>query len=602
MMKWWKRSLALSLGLLVTGARAGDNPWRPSPQGSPSATQVSAVQLDRPVAPAVTAPAVTLGQPVASLGRPVPLPAYSSRNQIADPQVLRTSFVGPDGGLVIRGSSPDAVARPLPMGPETSDKSNRMFSWQQAGIDDVPAPRPELIPAPKTAGTPFVIPSDRPVISTPGTPIISSTPGATPAPVPFPRGDGVVVGQMFGGDPCECDPCCDECCCNACPTCCPCEEGRCYPGNRCYVKGEYLLWFTKGDPLPPLVTTGPLTDPVPGSLTSPNTAILYGNNSVGGNWRSGARLMAGYWFDDDRCIGIEAGGFFLVPRDNNFAANSPTGSPALARPILGLLPPASVEAVANIGVPGRPDLGGGIAVSHHSTLWGAEANLRSNLLCGEDFFFDGLVGFRTLRLSEELSISESPMILNDFVPAPGQLILAGSTTLLNDDFKTRNQFYGGQIGGIFEIRRNRFSVDVTTKLGMGANQQTVIIGGAQLQTIPARAGVFAGGSQFFPVGELAAISNSGTFHRSVFSLLPEAGINLGYQLTDHIRAFVGYDFLYWTNVVRPGPSVDLTVNRTQNPMFGAPLPPVGNPAAPAFVFHDSNYWAQGLHVGIEFRY
>jgi len=26
---------------------------------------------------------------------------------------------------------------------------------------------------------------------------------------------------------------------------------------------------------------------------------------------------------------------------------------------------------------------------------------------------------------------------------------------------------------------------------------------------------------------------------------------LGYDVTDHVRVFVGYDFLYWSNVVRP---------------------------------------------------
>src|SRR5262245_36845669 len=101
MTHWWKSSLALSLGLLVTGARGDDNGWRVSPQArtAPAAAPAPAVVLEKPiprVAPAdppaavppggapvsaseawsrsgPASPAVGLGRPVAILDRPVPL-------------------------------------------------------------------------------------------------------------------------------------------------------------------------------------------------------------------------------------------------------------------------------------------------------------------------------------------------------------------------------------------------------------------------------------------------------------------------------------------------------------------------------------------------
>ena len=33
-------------------------------------------------------------------------------------------------------------------------------------------------------------------------------------------------------------------------------------------------------------------------------------------------------------------------------------------------------------------------------------------------------------------------------------------------------------------------------------------------------------------------------------------MTLGYQLTETVRLYAGYNFLYWTNVARPGAQID----------------------------------------------
>ena len=43
-------------------------------------------------------------------------------------------------------------------------------------------------------------------------------------------------------------------------------------------------------------------------------------------------------------------------------------------------------------------------------------------------------------------------------------------------------------------------------------------------------------------------------------MVPEVGINLGFQLTNNLKIYGGYSFLYWTNIVRPGDQIDTTVN------------------------------------------
>jgi len=54
--------------------------------------------------------------------------------------------------------------------------------------------------------------------------------------------------------------------------------------------------------------------------------------------------------------------------------------------------------------------------------------------------------------------------------------------------------------------------------------------------------------------------------------------------------------LYWSNVVLAGNQIDRAVNLSQNPG-----PIVGEPR-PAFAFQRSDYWVQGLNVGLQYRW
>ena len=63
-----------------------------------------------------------------------------------------------------------------------------------------------------------------------------------------------------------------------------------------------------------------------------------------------------------------------------------------------------------------------------------------------------------------------------------------------------------------------------------------------------------------------------------------------------MRVFVGYDFLYLSDVVRAGDQVNLAVN--PNPLRGV----TGGPAQPVFIVRPSDFWAQGVNFGLEFRY
>ncbi len=41
--------------------------------------------------------------------------------------------------------------------------------------------------------------------------------------------------------------------------------------------------------------------------------------------------------------------------------------------------------------------------------------------------------------------------------------------------------------------------------------------------------------------------------------MPQVTLNIGYQVTRNLRVYAGYDYLYWSNVARPGDNVLLAV-------------------------------------------
>jgi hypothetical protein len=359
-----------------------------------------------------------------------------------------------------------------------------------------------------------------------------------------------------------------------------------------YASAEYLLWWVRGSPLPPLVTTGSVNDPIPGALGQPGTRVLFGGNTVGDGAQSGVRAMIGYWFNDDHTLGVEVGGFTLFSQSHGFSLTS-LGSPLVFRPIVdGITGANTVELVAAPGV-----LGGTVSASTTSSFQGAEANVRSNLWCGCNGYIDAILGFRYLALTESLTVSENLTVL---IP-PGTAILVGgalatvpggSGFALVDRFATQNRFYGAQVGVAGEYRfGTAWSIGGRVVVGLGTTEQVVDVSGSTR----INGGSAPGG---FPGGLLTQTSNIGRHVRDLFGVVPEVGVNLGYQFTNHLRAFVGYNFLYWDNVVRPGNAVDLRVN----PNLIPPPNGLGGPRLPAFAFRGSEFWAQGVTFGIEFRY
>ena len=167
---------------------------------------------------------------------------------------------------------------------------------------------------------------------------------------------------------------------------------------------------------------------------------------------------------------------------------------------------------------------------------------------------------------------------------------------ITDNFTTRNNFYGLQTGFQTEWRHNRWFVDATAKIAIGLTHEKLNINGTTRF-------VDAGIENIVPFGAFALEPNSGDHSTKKFAYMPEGTIKVGYQWTQRLSTYVGYDGLYINRVVRPGDQVNPVINPTLLPISQAYNPqfPFG-PAQPSLPFKQADFYMQGFVVGLTFRY
>jgi hypothetical protein len=215
------------------------------------------------------------------------------------------------------------------------------------------------------------------------------------------------------------------------------------------------------------------------------------------------------------------------------------------------------------------------------------------LCCGCDYFVDVLAGPRYLNLRESLTITEDTQFAQGVLAPP----FNGTHVINTDQFSTKNQFYGGQVGVLVEKDWGRLTLDGLFKLAVGVTHEELSIQGSQ-QFPPGTPNV-----DTRPGGLFALNSNIGNYSRNRFAVAPELGVTVGWYFTENLLVTVGYNLLYWSNVVRPGQQIDtnLDVNRIPN-FFLNPRPPDVPGLHPGVLFKDTDFWAQGITVGVRFTF
>jgi hypothetical protein len=381
-----------------------------------------------------------------------------------------------------------------------------------------------------------------------------------------------------------------------------------YSCRSMWVNFDYLGFWVKGNHVPALVTTSPIGTPQnqAGVLGQPGTSILFGDQRVNNDLRSGGRITAGAWLVGD-VLGIEGNYYALGTATTNFSAASTfsagaSNDPILARPYFNPAPPilspppphaalppaqsATLLAYPNFIFPGvgTINLDGTVHVTTSSTVQSAGVLLQR--LVGVDLAKDHRMflvgGYRWFRMEEGLLITDTINTVGGGLPAG-----AGFTHL--DSFGTKNSFNGGDVGLQSDLRRGRWLLATQGKLAIGDMHEIVNIDG---QTKVNNGTTIVG----FPGGILTQASNMGVYRRDQLALIPELNVKLGFQITPGWRATAGYNFTYISRVARPGNEVDLVVNPPYTPGAQQVV------ARPQYLNNPTDLWLQGVTAGFEYHW
>jgi hypothetical protein len=355
----------------------------------------------------------------------------------------------------------------------------------------------------------------------------------------------------------------------------PCDE-ECNPAtdwlrmfqrrDQLEFRGEYIAWWTKDTTYPPLVSTG--------IIDAAGTEILYSGNDGNRSVHSGARFNLCYWFTPCREAAFDATYTFLGNTTNTFHQDARLA--ALDNPFFDVSPTqtSGQQDAYQIGPAGTPD--STVDVRNTQELNLLDAVVRCGVLrrCNQNVDF--LFGYRYGQFAEILEIESFTAHVE-----PG--------IRKTDSFDAKNTFNGFELGFAANTRYCRWSLDTLAKMALGNTHSRVIVAGETLA-----------GTRLLDGGVYALPSNSGTVERDTFSVIPEVGLTLGYDLTCRLKATFGYTIVYWSGVMRPADQIDTTINGDRIPLkpnatgTGAPLPQSQSVT--------TDFWAQGFNVGLDYRY
>lgn len=346
---------------------------------------------------------------------------------------------------------------------------------------------------------------------------------------------------------------------------------------------ELLLYFAERDSLPSLVTTSdpgtPDTDL--GIMGLPTTQTMYGGKP-GSGFGVGGRLTVGRWLNDFRGVGVQ-GEFFMVDGDSyRFSAGN--GDAIITRPFHDVVEDAYDAEIVNM--PGL--VNGYVNVNGSSRIYSAAPALRLNLNCfyntlntSQQARLDVIGGYRFFQLRDSLEIYEQ------FEPDNGQFA-NGTFYEFSDNYRTSNNFHGGEIGLNWTRQFNRYYVDLLGSVAIGAVSQRVSGQGYSHAYVPdAIDETMAGG---FYTSDPFAVEDQD------FAVLPQGRIKLGYCVSRNFRLFAGYDFLYLSSVVRPGAHIDRRIDPNAL-LTDAPDPNLSKRELP-----EEGFWLHGTTVGMLLKF
>ena len=349
-----------------------------------------------------------------------------------------------------------------------------------------------------------------------------------------------------------------------------------------FGSAEVMLMFRKGDLLPPLVTTGPDTDPDTAGELGPvvGTQVLAGGNTVLKDMTAGGRFTLGTWIDNQQCRSLVLRGWFAGEETYRYHADQDQ-VPVLARPFLNVSDnQAAAQDTQLIAFPNRAS--GSISVNASSDVFGGDLQIRQFWYGKYGATVDLLYGYQYMRLNEDLSISNTSTSLNDdFAPL-------GSVISVADQFGVENEFHGGQLGMASHYREGCWSFNGLLKVGFGSLRRNANLSGSTLTSID-------GVNATDPNGLLVRSTNSGSFTDSTFGWVPELDMSLGWHQYPRFDVTVGYHLVAMTDALQVSNTIDpaLAVNLSS--------PPTGQ-QRPTLAMRYNTFYLQGIHFGLQYVY
>jgi len=419
--------------------------------------------------------------------------------------------------------------------------------------------------------------------------------------------------------------------------------------HRFFVSADYILWRINATSLPAIEPNIPigvvkvnaqtfnqtlqadgtfspftLTSSIPSifaAQVATTPGIPVGGENTGAH--SGFRIAPGCWLTDDESFGLETKFFYLQQAHTAFNVS------AINLNTQGIITTPFHDTYTQT-IPGAPGSGTTPAtpptvmvvqtipiafVRQNTTemtgltsneMWGGELNARSASLYFGPFTLGGVAGFRYLQYHENLDLTGDFSL---FKPAnvPGG-DPAGSNLPLSvqlqtrDAIQARDYFYGGQAGFDLTGSFGGLWIDVLGKLGLGDMHQVAdALSSTTQTTFPAGGG--ASTVTTTSGGLLTTPGTSGHYTHDSLSVVSELNVKVGYQVTDWLLGYVGYDLMGVTGVARTG---DLSVpSATTNTVSlgGSSTPQnVQSVQQSSLQFNRSNLTVYGLSFGIELRY
>jgi hypothetical protein len=421
------------------------------------------------------------------------------------------------------------------------------------------------------------------------------------------------------------------------------------------------MWFTKGQPVRfPLLTTSAPSDA--GLLGAASTTVLVGDRPLGYNGINGLRIGTGFFGDEDRRFGFQMYGFLLERASNvqTFGtldaqagtSNSPittgsilasglvreSGIPVLARPYID-----SATGVQSTVVLSGPGFGAAqVQVGTNTQTWGVSPEGVWNFFRTQPgsrlaWSLDFTAGYRYIFEKEQLWVYSATEVngltaLPQFeagpfgttIPLQPTLSLASTTVggvnvtvpgtiSIRDTYTAVNQFNGFVVGFNSDARYGMFTANLFGKIAVGDMHERVDISGVSSFYDPsARSGLTPAAAAAFPGisggglgsaygGVLANAANIGTHIQDRFSYIPEVGGKVGIALTRGLTAYIGGNFLYFPNLVRPGNLVNPVVSSAAIP-FSVNYGATGAPRGPGFQMIQTDHWLGGVSCGLILKY